>query len=228
MRILIVDDSESFLNALMAILNEGGYPDVVKKQSASEAIQYLRDHNEHPGEFPIDLILMDIMMPEMDGIAAVQAIKSNEKLRDLPIMMISIRDEEDKIHQAFQAGAIDYIEKPIKKLELRARIRSFLRLKEEIDQRKAHERQLEKTVQKLQKAVSEIHTLTGLLPICSNCKKIRNDKGYWEQVESYVSERTSVEFTHGLCPDCIKSLYPEIAHRVITQMKDPDPNHSVR
>lgn len=63
--------------------------------------------------------------------------------------------------------------------------------------------------QHLQQALGEIKTLSGLIPICSNCKKIRDDKGYWQQVEVYVRDHTSAEFSHGLCPDCIKTLYPD-------------------
>jgi hypothetical protein len=64
-------------------------------------------------------------------------------------------------------------------------------------------------IEELTEALSKVKTLSGLLPICSSCKKIRNDKGYWQQVETYVKEHSDAEFTHGLCPDCVKKLYPE-------------------
>ncbi|WP_319521633.1 hypothetical protein [uncultured Desulfosarcina sp.] len=63
--------------------------------------------------------------------------------------------------------------------------------------------------QQLEKALKDIKVLSGLLPICSNCKKIRNDEGYWEQVEVYVRDHSEVEFTHGICPECMRELYPE-------------------
>lgn len=62
----------------------------------------------------------------------------------------------------------------------------------------------------LQKALSDIKKLRGILPICASCKKIRNDEGYWDQVEIYISEHSEAEFSHGLCPDCIKKLYPDL------------------
>jgi hypothetical protein len=62
---------------------------------------------------------------------------------------------------------------------------------------------------KLQKALDEIKTLRGIVPICSNCKKIRDDKGFWEQVEGYVAKHTEARFSHGVCPDCLNKLYPE-------------------
>jgi hypothetical protein len=64
--------------------------------------------------------------------------------------------------------------------------------------------------QQLEKALRDIKTLTGLIPICANCKKVRNDKGYWQQVETYMHEHAQVDFSHGICPDCIKILYPEL------------------
>ncbi|MCK4448154.1 MAG: GAF domain-containing protein [Candidatus Marinimicrobia bacterium] len=67
----------------------------------------------------------------------------------------------------------------------------------------------EKLINDLQKALSDVKRLSGLIPICANCKKIRDDKGYWADVEKYISERSDVDFTHGICPDCTKKLYPD-------------------
>jgi hypothetical protein len=66
-----------------------------------------------------------------------------------------------------------------------------------------------KLIHELTDALGNIKTLKGLLPICSSCKKIRDDKGYWQKVESYISEHTEAEFTHGICPDCVRRVYPE-------------------
>lgn len=82
----------------------------------------------------------------------------------------------------------------------------------DINERKRLEGEREEMIGELQKAISEVKTLTGLLPICAACKKIRDDNGYWQQVESYIGERTQAEFSHGICPDCFKKLYPEYAH----------------
>ncbi|MBN2035947.1 MAG: GAF domain-containing protein [Chitinispirillaceae bacterium] len=76
----------------------------------------------------------------------------------------------------------------------------------------------EKTVS-LERALSEVRTLRGLLPICAHCKSIRSDEGLWTKVESYLSRHTDVEFTHGLCPDCLRELYPNIADEVIDELK---------
>jgi hypothetical protein len=71
-------------------------------------------------------------------------------------------------------------------------------------------RELHKKNEALQNALNEIKTLKGILPICASCKKIRDDKGYWNQIESYIREHTEAEFSHGICPECVKILYPEL------------------
>jgi len=68
----------------------------------------------------------------------------------------------------------------------------------------------EKLICELQEALANIKILRGMLPICSSCKKIRDDKGYWNQIESYIRDHTEAEFTHGICPECMKKLYPDL------------------
>ena len=68
---------------------------------------------------------------------------------------------------------------------------------------------LQETVLKLQAAMDEVKTLSGLLPICASCKKIRDDKGYWNQIDMYIQEHSEIKFSHGICPECMQKLYPE-------------------
>jgi hypothetical protein len=68
-------------------------------------------------------------------------------------------------------------------------------------------------ITKLQNALADVKTLSGLVPICANCKQIRDDKGFWMQVESYIQERSQARFSHGICPDCMKKLYPEFIQK---------------
>ncbi len=71
-------------------------------------------------------------------------------------------------------------------------------------------------ISELKKATSEIKTLRGILPICSYCKKIRDDKGYWTQVEAYIHQHTGAEFSHGICQECVKKYYPQWASKIKT------------
>ncbi|SEM10935.1 hypothetical protein SAMN04489760_10497 [Syntrophus gentianae] len=79
-----------------------------------------------------------------------------------------------------------------------------------VAERKQYEKERERLISELQKALSEVKLLSGLLPICVSCKKIRNDEGYWEQIELYLMQRSEAEFSHAICPDCAKKLYPEL------------------
>ncbi len=83
----------------------------------------------------------------------------------------------------------------------------------DITERKRAERQRENLVAELQEALSQVKTLSGLLPICASCKRIRDDQGDWQPIETYIRERSDAEFTHGLCPDCIRKLYPQYSER---------------
>ncbi|MFC1743154.1 hypothetical protein ACFL35_04105 [Candidatus Riflebacteria bacterium] len=121
--------------------------------------------------------------------------------------MITVDTGVESLQAAFDSGAVDYITKPIQKIELIARIHSFLKLKAETDARKAREKEKEELIAELQEALSKIKTLKGLLPICATCKKIRRDEGYWEQIEVYIREHSEADFTHSVCPPCAKELY---------------------
>ena len=92
--------------------------------------------------------------------------------------------------------------------ELAGRMASFI----DITKRKEIEADREKLIDKLQDALAKIKTLRGIIPICAACKKIRDDKGYWNQLESYLSEHSEADFSHGICPECAEKLYPELEH----------------
>ncbi|MGV1099125.1 hypothetical protein ACUUL3_06885 [Thiovibrio sp. JS02] len=93
------------------------------------------------------------------------------------------------------------------------------RLLAEIEERKKAEAEKETLIQELRKALQEVKVLSGFLPICASCKKIRDDKGYWSQIEEYISKHSQAEFSHGICPDCSKKLYPEIHDAILRRLK---------
>ncbi len=90
------------------------------------------------------------------------------------------------------------------------RITHYVAVKEDITARKQTEAERDQLIQDLQQALTKVKSLSGLLPICAWCKKIRDDQGYWKRVESYVQEHSEATFTHGMCPDCLKKYYPEL------------------
>lgn len=153
----------------------------------SEGLKYLaRDQ--------VDIVLLDLSLPDSIGYNTFLAVK--HVVPDLPVIIMTGLADENLAVQAVQEGAQDYLVKG--KVDTELLIRSI---------RYAIER--EKLMVKLREAIDQIKILKGLLPICAHCKNIRDDKGFWHQVEEYVARHTEVEFTHGICPDCARKFYPE-------------------
>lgn len=192
--VLIVEDNPKNVQVLGTILMEGGYQ-VAVAGSGPAALELV------PKTKP-DLILLDIMMPEMDGFEVCRRLKADPATHEIPVIFLTAKTETDDIVKGFDLGAADFITKPFRAKELLARVNthiSLLRLQQD----------LKRQNQELAEALANVKTLTGLLPICAWCKKIRNDTGYWEQVEEYIRHRTTAHFTHGLCPDCAPIYFPD-------------------
>lgn len=209
MAILIVDDSPDQHLLLCSILTKAGHNDIIAVDSARAAFVTLHLDGTH-ASVAIDLILMDVLMPDIDGVAACRQIKQQAHLRDIPIIMVTAQTDTNNLKDAFSAGAMDYINKPVNGVELLARVSSALRLKSEMDCRKEREAELCRKNEELQRALREVKVLRGLIPICASCKKIRNDGGFWQQLEEYIGEHSEAEFSHGLCQPCLKKLYPGV------------------
>ena len=209
MSILIVDDSPDQQTLLRAILGKAGHTDLLSADSATNAYNLLNLNGTDLSE-RVDLILMDILMPDQNGVEACRQIKSRAHLRDIPVIMVTAKSDASNLEAAFAAGAVDYITKPVNSVVLLARVSSALTLKQVMDCRKARERELQRSNEELQQALREVKVLRGLIPICASCKKIRNDGGFWQQLEEYLGEHSEAEFSHGLCQTCIKKLYPGV------------------
>jgi CheY-like chemotaxis protein len=200
MRILIADDDITSRTVLSAVLQKNGH-EVVGACDGNEALAVLE------GADAPRLAILDWMMPGMDGIGICQRVRARESDRPPYLMMLTTRGEKTDVSAGLRAGANDYLAKPFNAVELTARVEVGCRFVELEDR-------LAAKVRELQEAMAQIKTLSGIVPICSSCKKIRDDAGYWKQVELFVGEHTDATFTHGICPDCMAKLYPEYAtHR---------------
>ena len=200
--ILVVDDTKENVRLLVDALGNEGYR-VRPALSGKAALEAAK--TEAP-----DLILLDIIMPEMDGYEVCRSLKADRKLKEVPVIFISALGEVSDKVKGFSAGGVDYINKPFQTEEVLARIETHLalrRLSLELEEKNAH---LEKMNRDLTEALDEIKDLRGILPICAHCKKIRDDDGYWKQLETYFNKHAGIQFSHGICPKCAKELYPEI------------------
>ncbi len=120
------------------------------------------------------LILLDVMMPGLDGYETCRRLKKDPALRAIPVIFLTAKAETDAVVQGFTAGGVDYVTKPFRAAELRARVRTHV----------------------------ELHRLKSLLCVCAQCQKIRNDQDQWERLDEYVERNTHTSFSHGYCPEC--------------------------
>lgn len=142
MSILIVDDNPVNIFVIEKILKQAGYQDLISFNSAKELFEYIHFGKDSSRHNEIDLILLDIMMPEIDGLEVCRRLQNEEKFKDIPIIFVTALEDANKLAEALDIGAMDYITKPINKVELLARMRVALRLKSELNWHKEQEENL--------------------------------------------------------------------------------------
>ncbi len=169
-RILVVENESIIAMDIEKSLQDLGYEVVARVTSGEQAISRVGDNN-------IDLVLMDIMLgTEMDGIEAAEQIRSRFKV---PVVFLTAYANDEVLARAKISGPHGYIVKPFDQTDLRIAVEIALH-------RAKMEAEREQLITKLQEALAKVKTLSGLLPICASCKKIRDDKGYWQAIEKYI------------------------------------------
>ena len=201
MRILIAEDDSTSRLMLTALLKKAGH-EVIATANGAEAWEVLQQ-----SDAPL-LVILDYMMPAMDGLQVLRLVRANPTRKPPYIIMLTVKSKKADIIAGLDAGADDYLLKPFDAGELQARVevgRRMIEIQSSLEASLEELRQaLDQNKMLLQQAFDQIKTLRGIVPICAYCKKIRDDKGYWSQVEKYVSEHTDAKFSHGICPQCLE------------------------
>ena len=210
MKILVAEDDAMTRLALAKNIEKWGY-EVVTVEDGRKAFDLLNTKD------PPRLAILDWIMPGMEGIEICRELEQRTDSQLVYTILLTIKKEKDDIIHALDCGAHDFLSKPVHVGELRSRVAVGIRLLEAEAKIVKYAREIEAKNKELENALAEIKTLRGFIPICSNCKKIRDDEGYWQQIEKYIQDRSDAEFSHGICPDCIKELYPEYADKVLNE-----------
>jgi DNA-binding response OmpR family regulator len=202
-KILVTDDDPDILELNSTILRKVGY-EVYEASTAKETLEMVRTHRP-------DLIILDVILPDMRGTRLCRMIKDDPDLRGpFIILMSGVQISSNNQAKGLNVGADGYLVKPVSRKEFIARVQAMERIKHAEDALMETKREQEATIEKLQKALEEIKTLRGLIPICAWCKKIRDDEGYWDELEVYLSKHSEAVFSHGLCPECSKAMKKKI------------------
>jgi CheY-like chemotaxis protein len=217
LKILLVEDNKNDA----ALIREMIYEDVIKDDLHLELIHKVTCGNalKYLAENKVNVILLDLSLPDSSGLDTVKKMVEQEK--NTPIIVLTGLDDENVAIKALQGGVQDYLNKnQINSIllvrSLKYSIERFHNLTEK-----------ERLIKELKEALENVKTLSGLLPICANCKNIRSDDGYWMQVESYLADHSDLNFTHSICPGCAKQLYPDFYKKKVEEEKRHYPRKKV-
>jgi PleD family two-component response regulator len=194
--ILIVDDDEDVLEVTTYVLKKTGCR-LLTAETGKDCMVSARANRPN-------LILLDMVLPDMSGMEICRELKADPVFSRTYILFFS-GQRTDSIEQAkgLNEGGDGYIVKPISNSELLARVNAFVRIIKA-------EQERDRLVAELKQALSKIKQLSGLLPICSHCNKIRDENGFWNKLETYIEAHSEADFSHGICPDCAEKHFPGI------------------
>ena len=201
-RVLLIEDDQADAFLIREMLSEslvaGKQGEVVN--AAVQHVKRLDEGIRQAADGRFDIIISDLGLPDSQGLATVKKLAA--AVRHIPIVVLTGQADQEFGFATVNAGTEDYLVKG--QVDANLLMRAI---------RYAIERG--KLIAKLHEAFAQIKTLRGLIPICSSCKNIRDDQGFWQQVESYVRDHTEAEFSHGICPNCLKTLYPQFADKIL-------------
>ena len=192
---MLIEDSLMDAELIRELLDDPGDDTVLTKADRlSSGLRLLEKDS-------FDAVLLDLGLPDSTGLDALTQIRLQAP--ELPVIVLTGLSDEALAVKAISMGAQDYLVKGDFDADSlhRSICYSIERQRLETDR--------ERLIRELQETLSKVKQLSGLLPICASCKKIRDDEGYWTQVEVYMHEHTEIDFTHTVCPECTKKLYPE-------------------
>jgi DNA-binding response OmpR family regulator len=199
MRILVAEDDAVTRRILVVTLERLGW-EVIPAEDGDAA---WRAFETLKGKNAPELALLDWMMPGIEGSEICRRLRTTPGFELVYIILLTSRGGKEDLSYGLAAGANDYITKPFDPVELEARVRvgeRMVRLQTSLATR----------VTELEAALAHVHRLQGLLPICSYCKKVRNEANYWEQVDSYLASHLDLDFTHSICPQCTERMIKEL------------------
>lgn len=199
-RILYVEDEDAAREQILHLLTRRG-KEVIVAKNGKEGLALFRQHAP-------DLVVTDIRMPIMDGLTMAKEIKALSP--GAKIIVTTAFTDISYLMDAIDVGIDQYVVKPVDIDKLLSAIDKCAEHIESVSLARRYQEEREALLRELQSALEKVKLLSGYLPICSSCKKIRDDTGYWQQIECYIREHSEAEFSHGICPDCARRLYPEI------------------
>ncbi|MFH2122276.1 MAG: response regulator [Pseudomonadota bacterium] len=199
-RVVMAEDDFLVGKEIERTLKIKGYEVIGRATSGTQAIEMVK-------ALQPDLVVMDIKMPQMDGLEATERIQQQ---CPTPVVILTAHETPDFLETASMAGAGAYLIKPPNPDELERAISIAMARHQDLMTMRRLLATIEVKNKELEKAMEEIKVLRGIIPICSFCKKIRDDEGVWEQLEKYISDHSEALFSHGVCPECCEKHYPEL------------------